>query len=435
MTNYIKNFIIKITSIEKYFLILLAFLPISMIIGNFFINLTLLLILILFIIDLINEKNFFFLRDNYFWFLIFFFFSLLINLCFSIDTISSLPRVLKITEIIALTVLLKKIITKYESDFENIIFGSWAIIFSILMIDIIFEIIFGFNTIGFKSHLPGRIASFFGDELIVGSFFGLFSLFYIARISSFLKKNKNIVLSFLIIFLVTISFLIGERSNFIKFFIISFFLYFFIIEINFKYKASGILLLLIILSLFFSFNESIKYRYYSQMISNFKAETKNIEKKDSKNFIINTIDTNYIFIKNSQYGAHYNAAYKIFLAHPYFGIGIKNFRKESGKDKYKNDEYKWTHKRMTTHPHQIHFEFLSETGLFGYVSFLIFILASLFLSIKNYLKFKNFYQLMAILYISASLIPLLPSGSFFSTYSSILFWINYAIMVSYIRKN
>ena len=331
--------------------------------------------------------------------------------------------------------MLKKIITKYESDFENIIFGSWAIIFSILMIDIIFEIIFGFNTIGFKSHLPGRIASFFGDELIVGSFFGLFSLFYIARISSFLKKNKNIVLSFLIIFLVTISFLIGERSNFIKFFIISFFLYFFIIEINFKYKASGILLLLIILSLFFSFNESIKYRYYSQMISNFKAETKNIEKKDSKNFIINTIDTNYIFIKNSQYGAHYNAAYKIFLAHPYFGIGIKNFRKESGKDKYKNDEYKWTHKRMTTHPHQIHFEFLSETGLFGYVSFLIFILASLFLGIKNYLKFKNFYQLMAILYISASLIPLLPSGSFFSTYSSILFWINYAIMVSYIKKN
>ena len=168
-------------------------------------------------------------------------------------------------------------------------------------------------------------------------------------------------------------------------------------------------------------------------IFNFQ-NTKNTEKKETENFIINTINTNYIFIKNSQYGAHYNAAYKIFLAHPYFGIGIKNFRKESGKDKYKNDEYKWTHKRMTTHPHQIHFEFLSETGLFGYVSFLIFILTSLFLSIKNYLKFKNFYQLMAILYILASLIPLVPSGSFFSTYSSILFWINYAIMVSYIKK-
>ena len=170
------------------------------------------------------------------------------------------------------------------------------------------------------------------------------------------------------------------------------------------------------------------------MISNFKAETKNTEKKDSKNFIINTIDTNYSFIKNSQYGAHYNAAYKIFLAHPYFGIGIKNFRKESGKDKYNNDEYKWTHKRMTTHPHQIHFEFLSETGLFGYISFLIFILASLFLSIKNYLEFKNFYQLMAILYISATLIPLVPSGSFFSTFTAALFWINYSVMMGY-NKN
>ena len=171
------------------------------------------------------------------------------------------------------------------------------------------------------------------------------------------------------------------------------------------------------------------------MISNFKEETKNIKRKDSGNFIINTIDSTYIFIKNSQYGAHYNAAYKIFLEHPYFGVGIKNFRNESGKGKYKNDEYKWTGKRTTTHPHQIHFEFLSETGLFGYVTFFIFILTSLFLSIKNYFRYKNFYQLITILYILASLIPLLPSGSFFSTYSSILFWINYAVMVSYIRKN
>ena len=66
-----------------------------------------------------------------------------------------------------------------------------------------------------------------------------------------------------------------------------------------------------------------------------------------------------------------------------------------------------------THPHQIHFEFLSETGLFGYTSFLIFILCSIYLSIKNYLTYKNPYQLCGILFVVSTLIPLLPSGSFF----------------------
>ena len=136
----------------------------------------------------------------------------------------------------------------------------------------------------------------------------------------------------------------------------------------------------------------------------------------------------------SQYGAHYNAAYKIFLDNPYFGIGIKQFRNESVKEKYKNKEYKWTDERSTTHPHQIHFEFLSETGLFGYLIFIIFISTSLYLSIKNYLIHKNLFQLVTILYVLVSLIPILPSGSFFSTFSSSLFWLNYAIMVSYIKK-
>jgi len=38
------------------------------------------------------------------------------------------------------------------------------------------------------------------------------------------------------------------------------------------------------------------------------------------------------------------------------------------------------------------------------------------------------------LFVIVNLIPLLPSGSFFTTYSSGLFWINYAIMVGYVKK-
>jgi len=325
-------------------------------------------------------------------------------------------------------------VAKYGNDFENILFGSWAIFFSILIIDIIFEIIFGFNTIGIKSIIPGRIASFFGNELVVGSFFLSFASIYIATIAKFSKKNMNLKLIFLIIFLISLSFLIGERSNFVKFFLISIFLLFFVIKLSFKIKIFSSLIIFCILFLSLNYFQDIKYRFYKQQIENFQAETKELNKADSQNILIDTKNNIINFIKWTKYGAHYNAAYKIFLEHPYFGVGIKHFRNESIKEKYRNEEYKWTDERNTTHPHQIHFEFLSETGLFGYIIFIIFISASLYLSIKNYLIHKNLFQLVTILYVLVSILPLLPSGSFFSTYSSSLFWLNYAIMVSYIKR-
>ena len=50
------------------------------------------------------------------------------------------------------------------------IFSYWTIIISIVLIDIIFERIFSYNLLGFKSSSPHRIVSFFKDELVVGGF-------------------------------------------------------------------------------------------------------------------------------------------------------------------------------------------------------------------------------------------------------------------------
>ena len=88
-------------------------------------------------------------------------------------------------------------IQKYQTEFENVVFGFWGLIFFIVIIDIFFELVFGFNTIGFEPAMPGRVASFFGNELIVGSFFLCFSSIYIVRVSKLFKKNKDIKLFFL----------------------------------------------------------------------------------------------------------------------------------------------------------------------------------------------------------------------------------------------
>ena len=63
------------------------------------------------------------------------------------------------------------------------------------------------------------------------------------------------------------------------------------------------------------------------------------------------------------------------------------------------------------------------------------IFISLYLSFESYKKNKNVYQFSGMLFVLINLIPLLPSGSFFSTYGAGLFWINYSIMVGYLNKD
>ncbi len=391
--------------------VLLATYPIAIISGNLLINIFILLFSINFFLNISKEKTFF--HNNVFYLLLFFFSSLIINLFFSLYFQHSAIKVVKVLFIIFFILEIKRVVNSNNNNYMEYVYLTWFVIFFILSIDVIFEIIFGFNTIGNKSYMPGRISSFFGDELVVGAFYHGFVLFFLSYLIH--KKIKNNLLIFSIIALLIISFLIGERSNFIKIFLSLLIFSYVAVNINFKIKIISTLIIILSLIGIINFNENYKYRYYEQI---------------KYLFSINGYSK---YLKQSKYGAHQNAAIKIFQEHKFFGVGVRNFRIESSKKKYENKEYEKTDYRHSTHPHQSHYEILSETGLFGYSSFLIFILLSLYLSIKNYLFTKNLFQLSGIIFIITSLIPILPSGSFWTTFSSGIFWLNYAVMVSYIK--
>jgi len=396
-------------------LFIISLAPFCFLLGNLFVNLFFIVLCLIFISKIFKKNEREFLKDPIFWLILFFAFSLLINIFFSVDPINSLPRVLKVFMVIGFIFLVKKSLINQESLFEKKIFGTWSIIFLVVFFDIIFEIIFGFNIFGFTSYYPGRIASFFNDELVAGGFFLGFSFFTLSYFLNFFSQYKKTIIIYVLI-LILVSFLIGERANFIKFLLgISIFI---LITQRKKWKTYviGFFGLFLLLSVIIDSSNNYNNRYIVQVKQIFK-----------KNGISN-------YLKESQYGAHYNSAYQIFKNYPIFGIGIKNFRKEVIKNKYENKDYKKTTSRWGTHPHQVHFEFLSETGLFGYIIFLFFIFSSIYLSCKNYIKHKNNFQLSGILFVTLSIIPLIPSGSFFSTFPSGLFWINYAIMVSYIKE-
>ena len=405
--------LMKIKLLDRFGIFLLSAFPLSLIAGNLFINAFIFLFSINFFLNF--EKNKIILKNKIFYLMFFFLISLIINVIFSTDPLNSLPRVAKILLIIFFIFEIKRLIQSYTPNYIKYIFLSWFYIFLAVVFDIIFELIFGHNMIGNISYMPGRIASFFGDELVVGAFYHGFILFFLSYYALELKPKNNILI-FIILGALLVSFLIGERSNFIKSFLSIIIFASLSIKINFKSKVASLTLVLAVIFTFIYFNPSYKLRYFDQL---------------KPLFSLNGYSN---FLKETQYGAHRNASVKILKENLYFGVGIKNFRNEVLKQKYENREYKMTNLRQSTHPHQIHHEFLSETGLFGYISFLLFIFFSLWLGIKNYLKEKNLYQLSSIIFIMITLMPILTSGSFLSTFTSGIFWLNYAIMISFIKN-
>ena len=99
----------------------------------------------------------------------------------------------------------------------NQIFLYWSIIIFVVLIDIVFERIFGFNLLGFESPSPRRVVSFFKDELVVGGFILGFSFLIFGFLSKLTKNDtiKKILPSIFFCLSIICIYLSGERSNFI----------------------------------------------------------------------------------------------------------------------------------------------------------------------------------------------------------------------------
>jgi hypothetical protein len=80
-------------------------------------------------------------------------------------------------------------------------------------------------------------------------------------------------------------------------------------------------------------------------------------------------------------------------------------------------------------------ELLSELGIIGTLLIVFFII---FISAKSFLIYFKNYNLLILaptLYIISIFIPLIPSGSFFTSFGATLFWLNIGIILSNFNKN
>ena len=396
---------INLTTKINYFLILI--LPISLLVGSAISNAIILIIGLLFIFDLYQRKNLVFFHDFNFYFLIIIYIYLILNSVFIAKNEDSIVRAIGFIRFIFLSYA----IFFYFSFFKKKIVKFWFIIFLIVSIDILIEYIFGKNILGFTSDYPGRIASFTGDELKIGGFYFGFILIGLTFLSN---KDKKLQVFLSLIFFV-IALIIGERSNFLKIFIMYSLFFTFFFNISYLKK----ILILIFLS-FLTFviilkSPVLSSKFYNHIFDDYYEMFKKGESFDKDKVI-----------RSNQHFAHYYTAILIFNENKIFGSGIKTFRIESFKEKYNSIDKFYG---QSTHPHQIHFEFLSELGIVGYI---LIISNFVYVLRKNIIQKKDFLIKSGILFLIASLIPVLPSGSFFTSYGAAIFWINYSFLI---KKN
>lgn len=414
----IKNKFFLFNTLPSFFIMILPFLLIT---GPFLSDLAISLIAFLFLINSLNNKLYKYYNNIYFKFFLFFFIILLTCSLLSPSISTSLK-----SSIFYIRFFLFSLCFWYLLEHDNFlikkIFYVFAICFLALFIDGSYQFFFGENIFGIKLYHHLRVSSFFGSELIMGSyvnnfsfvFFGFFFFLYNKKINNFLFNFFFVIIFFVLFLLIVIS---GERTSIFLFFLT--FCYFLIFSNSLKNLKISIIVFLIPFIFALSFSEKIKDRIYTGTYNLIKQNEAPSEK--NKNIKNNKLFFPFFSI---QHNDHYLSAYKMFLNNKIFGVGPKNFRIFCNDYKYYVSDLS-----CSTHPHNKLFQLMAETGLLGTLFFIFVNFVFIFYSIKhlfmklikNCILYNNF-QICLFASIFGSLFFFSPSGNIFNNWMSIIYF-------------
>lgn len=393
---------------EKIPSALIVLLPVLLITGPFLSDLAVSVISLIFIYFIIKYKKYYLLNNLFTkFFLIFWIYILFNSLVINFD-LTSLKISFFYFRFLFFAICFSYLLD-HDQNLLKKLFFSFIFSFILLIFDGYFQYFFGYNIIGLKLHEGPRVSSFFGDELILGSYLSrLFPIFFGLTIFLYNNEKKKIFLiSVLFILIEGLIFISGERT---AFFYVNLSAIFIIIFIN-KFK------LLRIVTLFFSFLLIIGIIYFNDT-----AKKRVVDLTLEQMGMSDNAKEKYIFSEEHQ--DQYFTALNIFKDKPIFGTGIKKFRTQCSKDKYSHGYYP-----CSSHPHNIYIQLLSETGLLGFLipfSLFIFICIKLFKHFIYQLKKKVFYSDFQICLLSSIFItlwPIAPNGNLFNNWLSIIYYL------------
>lgn len=463
--------------------------PFLLISGPFLPDLFIVLLVIFFLFIFSKRIKSIFYKSYYLYFLFIFYFYLNINSVVSYNSFYSFQTSLPYIRFIFFSFIFSYLLINIK-NLRKIIIFSFLFTYSLLLIDSCVQLIFEKNILGYP--LQGsRVSSFLGDSLVMGSFVAR-TMPVVIGLTFFEKIRYRNTLQLSILFISGILIILSsERLAFIYFLITLFFFIFF--KIN---KKNYFFIILFIITTFLSifylrpasferlFNHTfiqfkqadsflfLSYRHqlhYITAINQFKDSALfghglksfrllcdnpkyvPLDKILDDNKMISTVDGyvfflldkglgNFVVVKNVNIFPSGVDDPDIIYKKKYQGELIKKYV-SNGQLVKKNQSLLSSYEYINgcnTHPHNVHLQFLAETGLIGYffliVAFL-FIIYRLFLIIKKrtlnkFIKEKEYYIFFSLLGLFLALFPLFPSGNFFNNWLSSIFYFNIANLIS-----
>ena len=412
---------------------LVCLIPFFLVTGPFFSDLSLLILVLIFIYYCVKNKTFFFIYEKFIKLFALFFIILLFSTILSDNILHSLKKTLTYLRFIFFCLAILFVINT-NSNFLSFFSKFFIFIYLVVVFDGYFQFIFGFNTLGYVSTNELRLGGFFNDELILGSYLSrflpllVFCMFYL--------EIKNILILLTIFFTTILIFLTGERVSFLLSILTNIY---FIIQIK-SFRFNGFLFLIgIILISFISYisipkiNKRVNQTLGELGISNnykpgYQIGVLKIEDKKKKIFkefnFFSPMHENYLF-----------TSIRMFKERPFLGHGPNTYRIKCSSKNYKLDVLS-----CSTHPHNTYVQLLAEIGLLGSLYVFLFFLYFLFISVRHFIYatilstnkkyILSNYEICLIASFLITLFPFIPSGNFFNNWLSIIYFFPIAFYLS-----
>jgi O-antigen ligase len=394
--------------------LLFSLLPLFLITGSFLPDLSISLIGILFLIYCFKEKKFFYFQNKFFYIFLVFWVYLVINSLFNNFNLDSFKISIFYIRygvfVIAIIALLN-----VDDKFVKYFFYNIFICFVCLIIDGFYQYFFGANLVGLQLHNTNRVSSFFGDELILGSYLSrLWPIFF--GISLIIIKKKELFYLLVLTFILSevLIFLSGERSAFFYINLSAIFVFLFSKKLR-KLRFTIMIVSLSLIILVSIINPSAKERIIDKTINEMNLS--------------DSIENQKIHIFSNVHTQYYLSAYKMFLDNKIFGVGVKNFRNFCDKDNYKSEF------SCSNHPHNTYVQILSETGIIGFLFALIVIVyfcKNLVIHLNLKFKKQTYFTDFEICILSGVVIylwPFIPTGSLFNNWLNIMMILNLPFLI------
>jgi len=367
--------------------------------GPFFPDLIVSLSALVFLIYVIRKKEFYYFNNKpLIIFFIFCIYCILVSIFIAKDRMLSFESSLFYFRIGLFACLIWHLIDK-NKKILSYFYYILVVCFSALILDSYIQFFTGINIIGLPKD-GARLSSFFGDELILGSYLSrLFPLLF----ALYLLKEKNqtqlYFMSILFILLAGLIYISGERAAFFLFILSYVFIMIFLEKFTKLKIILSVFSLILIIVLTFSFKD-VKDR----MISS----TANTIKKS---------------IFTPEHDSLIRTAYNMFLDKPVFGHGPKMFRVIC-----KDEKYSTGVTPCMTHPHNFYVQLLAETGIIGF-SFLFsafaYVMYCAYRQLKSIVlrqkRYLTDYQVCLLAGILITVWPLTTNGNFFHNWLMIVY--------------